>query len=312
MGLKNWLRNRAAGLMIALSNVEKQSLTQSDEGKGKTNVMQRLNGNSLGADLSQGKLTQQVVETRARYYKVLQESEKYRYRLKMDNKWGELTEEEYEKCDVEVPENTEFNTQTTNDKDDSYYYDSSIGVINKIDVDKARKNIVVDSIDSYEIEMSINNDEYYDENEVREHKILIERDFRPRFQIENFSKKLNVRKIDGKSKLLEFYISKYPNVDDKKTTLLLKEIERAIVNPRSSEMLEFKTVGFISYKDNAVSNYLEFQYEIKSFDKIISHEGHYVIKFIALEKISNVNMFDKYANAELDKKYENKEKRNND
>ena len=77
-------------------------------------------------------------------------------------------------------------------------------------------------------------------------------------------------------------------------------------------MLEFKTVGFITYKDIAVSNYLEFQYEIKSFDKIISHEGHYVIKFIALEKISNVNMFDKYANAELDKKYENKEKRNND
>ncbi len=312
MGLKNWLRNRAASIMIALSNVEKQSLAQSDEGKGKTNVMQRLNGNSLGADLSQGKLTQQVVETRARYYKVLKESEKYRYKLHMDKKWGELTEEEYEKCDVEIPENTEFNNQSNNDKDDSYYYDSSIGVTNKIDVLKARKNIVVDSIDSYEIEMSINNDEYYDENEIREHKILIERDFRPRFEIEGFAKKLNVRKIEGKTKLLEFYLTKYPNIDDKKTTLLLKEIERAIINPRASEMLEFKSVGFITYKDVAVSNYLEFQYEIISFDKIITYEGHYVIKFIALEKKSNVNVFDKYSDADLDKKYENKEKRNND
>ncbi len=315
MALKNWLKNRVTALLIAVSNVEKQSLVQSDEGKGNTNMVQRLNGGSLAADLAQGKLTQQVIETRARYYKVLQESEKYKFKLNMDRSWGELTEkefEEYKKSGGEILDGVTFNKQSNNDKDDSYYFDSSIGNTNMVDIEKSRSSIVVDSVDSYKIDMAINNDEHYDDNEVREYKILIEREFRPRFEIENFAKKLNVRTIDGKNKLLEFYISKYPNIDDKKTTLLLKEIERAMVNPRASEMLELKEIGFITYKDSGVANYREFQYEVKSFDKIIEFDGHYVIKFKALETVSNINVMDKYKDAELDKRYENKERRNND
>ena len=58
-----------------------------------------------------------------------------------------------------------------------------------------------------------------------------------------------------------------------------------------------------------VDDFLEFEYEIISFDKIIEYNGFYVVKFIAKVNVNGVDMLEKHRVVELDKKYENKQKK---
>jgi hypothetical protein len=109
--------------------------------------------------------------------------------------------------------------------------------------------------------------------------------------------------------LLEFYISKYPKEDDAKTAFLLSEIKKAIINPRVSDMLDFETVSFITNKTIGVMDMLLFNYEINKFDKIIEFNGNYVIKFIANVVINGDDLMEQYREEELDKKYENKQRK---
>ena len=74
-------------------------------------------------------------------------------------------------------------------------------------------------------------------------------------------------------------------------------------------MLEFKKVNFVTYKCIGVSNFLEFEYEIKSFDKIVEFNGCYIIKFIAEIIKDGDDIFEKHRQEILDKKYENKTKK---
>ena len=74
-------------------------------------------------------------------------------------------------------------------------------------------------------------------------------------------------------------------------------------------MLEIKSVEFVTYKSLGVSDFLEFQYEIESFDKIIEFNGSYVIKFIAKVIVNGEDIMEEHRVEELDKKYADKAKK---
>ena len=76
-----------------------------------------------------------------------------------------------------------------------------------------------------------------------------------------------------------------------------------------SRKFDLKGVEFITYNTLGVSDFLEYQYEIESFDKIIEFKGCYVIKFIANVKINGRDIMDEHRVDELDKKYEQKAKK---
>jgi len=139
--------------------------------------------------------------------------------------------------------------------------------------------------------------------------ITIVRTFFPKFSIENFTKKLNIRNINGDNKLLEFYVSMYPDEYNKTSTFFINELKKAIKNPASTNMLDIKEVGFITYKTTGAEDFLEYSYEITSFDKIVEFNGHYVIKFLAKVKINGVDILEKHRMFELDEKYKNKTKK---
>jgi hypothetical protein len=80
-------------------------------------------------------------------------------------------------------------------------------------------------------------------------------------------------------------------------------------NPRESSTLELNTVGFITDKSMGVEDYLEYKYEIISFDKIIVFNGHYVIKFIGKTIIDGKDILDEYKQADLEERYRTKEKK---
>ena len=74
-------------------------------------------------------------------------------------------------------------------------------------------------------------------------------------------------------------------------------------------MLNIKGVEFVTYKSLGVSDFLEFKYEIESFDKIIEFNGFYVIKFIANVVIDGEDITEIHRVEELDKKYNEKAKK---
>ena len=150
--------------------------------------------------------------------------------------------------------------------------------------------------------------DYYTTHKT-EKPIKIIRDELSNFEIETFTKKLNVRKINKTKRLLEFYVSKYPDEYNRTSRLFISNVKKAIENPTQNTMLNIKGVEFVTYKSLGVSDFLEFKYEIESFDKIIEFNGFYVIKFIANVVIDGEDITEIHRVEELDKKYNEKAKK---
>jgi hypothetical protein len=82
-----------------------------------------------------------------------------------------------------------------------------------------------------------------------------------------------------------------------------------MIEPEKSTIIEFEGVNFITYKSMGANDFLEFEYDNISYDKIIEYNGFYVVKFIGTVKIDGRDILDEHRMVELDKKYENKEKK---
>ena len=308
MKIKNWFKKKMAILSLAMSNVEKNAFGQNSETLS-TDVGQfrRNTQGQLADSLINGEVTQEVLDLRWRTYKIL---------LETDGIISEIT---------------------------GYDEDGMPIVLSKkIDKKKALKKVNLDTYDSCELEMVIDNspislsvNDVFSSNYIDAHEkpkimsgdtaslgeisgemyfgsyrthlpIRIFRETIPKFDIEVYTKKLNVRKIDENNRLLEFYVSKYVDPENKRSKLFLKELEKSKANPRQSSMLDLKNVSFITYKCLGVSDFLEFEYDVTSFDKIIEFNGFYVIKFICSVKKNGEDILEKHKQVELENKYKNK------
>ena len=312
----NWIKNKIAGVLISVANVEKNSFSQeknllSDDISKHSEKETGTLMNSLKNNI----VTQEVMDLRWRTYKVLQESD------------GLKTEiVGYE------PDGTPI-TKTT-----------------KKDNKKGLKKIMLDRYDSYPLEMVVNNDEIansgsdvmdnttlkifdeaiinYDEDgnsvsathgEIQGESyyatnktvkpINISSETTRKFFIENYTKKLNIRKISETERLLEFYVSVYPDLDNRTSRVFINDIKKAIIDPDKATMLEIDYVDFITYKTIGANDFLEFKYKITSFDKIIEFNGNYVIKFKADVVVDGLDIMAVHMQEELEKKYKNKTKK---
>ena len=306
--VKKWVASKITTVSLALSNIEKNALGQNSEPlSNDVGQFRRNTQGQLADSLIHGEITQQVLDLRWRTYKILKET---------DGLTSEIT---------------------------GYDEDGMpIVITKKKDKEKALNKVRLDTYDSYELEMVIDNSpislsvndvfssNYIDMLETpkimsddtaslgeipaekyfgtyRSHlPIKILRVTIPKFDIETYTKKLNVRKIDENTRLLEFYVSKYPDPDNKRSKLFLKEIEKAKINPRQTSMLELKKINFITYKCLGISDFLEFEYDVKSFDKIVEFNGYYIIKFLCDIKKNGEDILEKHKQLELENKYKNK------
>jgi len=316
--MKKWFKNRLAAISIAFSNVEKNILNQ--EGKSldeNVNQERRHTQGMLADSLIHGEVTQEVKNLRWRTYKVLKASD------------GITIEYEY------------------TDENGNLIYKAT-----RFDNESALRNIKLDTFDDYELEMVFNNDEitisvdeainydikeyessvtktnkdgllvtsYGDINSVEYFAINkgltpvnISRTYTPNFLIENFTKKINVRKINDTERLLEFYVNKYPDEYNKNNSKsFIKEIEKVIKSgPHNFSFLEFDEVEFVTNKTIGVPDFLHYSYKILNFNKIIEFNGNYVIKLNAEILINGEDILNKYIEKELDEKYNKKEAKKN-
>lgn len=300
MKKKKWLKNKLAALAIAFSSVEKNSLSQGGE-KTPNSVShtRRSTEGQLMDSLLNGVVTEEVMNLRWRMYKTLGEMDKYITKI--------------------------TGTELDEDGDVRYITETRLK-----DLSNALSQVTVEPTDDYPVELVVDNSEITvsikdamngieSENDYTPLELIagikttrpiqIEREHRPKFDLESYTTKLHVRTINETEKLLEFYVSKYPDEFNRTTRLFLGEVKKAMTDSRLCNMLELKKIGFITFNSVGADNHLEYQYEIVNFDKIVEFNGEYVIKFKAKVLVNGENILTKYLHDELENKYKNKERR---
>jgi hypothetical protein len=312
----NWIKNKIAGLFLAVSNVEKNSFSQGDKllSDDINNHSEKETGTLMNS-LKNNIITQEVMDLRWRMYKVIQETDALTTQItgyeadgtpitkttKKDTKKGlkKIKMDTYDNYPLEfVIPNDEIVTSGNDTMSNKY-----IEVFDKPTINHDEDGVIV-SVSHGEI----SGEEYYFTHKT-EMPIIISSEITRRFYLENFTKKLNVRNISETEKLLEFYVSIYPDVDNRTSRLFLSELKKLFNGNRVSDIIDINDVNFITYKAIGVNDFLEYKYEIKSFDKVIEYNGNYVIKFIAKPIINGEDILTKYKQNELELKYTNKLKK---
>jgi len=294
-GMKDWLRKKAAMISLSFANVEKNAFGQMGENlSSDVNQVQRHTQGQLADSLVHGEVTQEVIDLRWRTYKILQH---------IDNsidKSAELARVKVEPSDLyplEMVVDNESIVIGTNEY-------LSKGMVKGEEIEKTKNE------DGEEIALhgSVDSTIYFATTKG-EPPINIGRAFFPKFKLENYTKTLHVRTMDGDNRLLEFYVSKYPVEENKNSRSFIKEIKKCMENKSTSNILEILEVDFTTFNTIGKNDNLIFKYEVNSFYKIIEFNGFYVIKFYAKEVIGGEDILTKHISEDLERRYENKEKK---
>jgi hypothetical protein len=295
--MTNWLKSQMLALMLALANVEKNALKQNGgDLSDDVGHEQQLQQNQLMQDLLQGRITQEVKFLRWRIFKIL---------------------ETIQGKDITVKENADGTVKYTA-KDKNYSHK-----LKKVKTDPSDDNeleLVIDNmtdttmgqLDILDTKNENINASEHDSLVKAESKIKIRHTYPSKFRLEKYVKKMNVRTIDNKTKLLELYVTFYPDEYDRLHKMFIVEVKNTINNPRTSNVIELDTISFVTNKDLGVVDNRLFEFDDIKYYKIVEFDGHYVIKFKANVKTYSHSIIEKFREHELDMRYENMEAKEGD
>ena len=266
--ISKWLNRQIGAVMLATAKVEQNALSQEGQSLSAENgKFQRHTQGTLADDLKQGKISQEVKDLRWRMYKVLDASANVSAKVVGDLESGEYTVETY----ISEDTNTILN-KVKLDTMDNYKLEMIVdgesvtkGREEALNVDVVDTTLatetIIDADGNKRKTLGIISNEDNKHHDI-EYPIKIDREDIPKFKIENYTKKLNVRIIDETHRLLEFYISKYPSEYNRNSYLLVSELKRAMVNPKSTNILYIDNIGFVSYKTVGINDFRVFEYKV--------------------------------------------------
>jgi hypothetical protein len=315
MNIKNWLTNQIARIMFSVSNVEKNALGQNGQSlETDVNKHQRLTQGQVVDSLINGEITQETLNLKWRTYKIIKATEGVKSTItgydddgmpivkttKRNQKQGlkKVKVDTFDDYKLEmVLDNSEIALSTTD----------SMGNENLSILDSVLENYDDDGNLVSVSHATINANELM-ATEKGERPIKITRPSAPNFFIENLTKKMNVRKINKKERLLEFYVSKYPDEYNRTSRLFLSAIKK-VIDGNHQSFLELDEIEFVSYKTIGVEDFLLFKYNNITFDKIVEFNGFHVIKFKCDVAINGHDILEEHKVEELDNKYKQKTKK---
>ena len=313
--MKKWFVRQFNNLILSFSFVGRDLFTQEKKTIGsEAGQFQRNTQGQLADSLKHGEITQEVMDLRWRTYKILKESEGVTAEIvgydedgmpivktkKVNKKLG-LKKVKLEPSDDYKLEMVVDNSEIVIGGNQAMENEH----ISLLDEVLKSENENGDLVATHGVIKSV---EYFATNKS-ERPIMIVRDNLSNFNLENFILKMNVRTINETDKLLEFYVSKYPDEYNRTSRLFISEVKKIMNDGINSTMLGFNSVNFITYKTLGSDDFLEYEYDNISFDKIVEFNGYYVIKFIGKVKTNGNDILEIHRVAELDKKYEQKLKK---
>lgn len=325
MGLGKWIKKQLTAVALATGNVEENMLSQGgdSESGGGSSKERRHNQGTLADALSRGEINQEVRDLRWRMYKVLDETEKFENEKRINvigyeddgtpivETVGSRKKAGMAKIKIDEYDDYELEIVVNNDSVMTDSLDFDIKELSREEIEKTIQ--ITENPDTGKQEGQATIGEIsragYESSNKTERMISCTREFRAKFELEMFTKKMNVRTISETEKLLEFYVSKYANPDDRKSKLFISEVKKAMKNPRVADFLDISTVDFVSYNTIGVMDLHDFEYKITGFDKLIEFDGYYVIKFKSEVLKDGVSLIEQFREDELDERYKNKERK---
>lgn len=204
--------------------------------------------NSVYKDLLKGEVTQEVKELRHEMYFSERKSHKYKY----------------------------IGNGIVSKKNEIFDYPGKIDKTDGFPLQILQPNIE----DTGTLSENLSEVDYRIKNK-KEFTIDIERDFIPRFRLEEFTNKLVVKRINENAVMLDFYTPIYKSQFNTIHKLFLKELENIYMGDVRSDVIDFRQVEFISFRAFGTDDLKKYTYNNIEFDNILIFDGHYVIKFTA-------------------------------
>lgn len=264
------------GFMYGMKSTEDNVFHQTGNSMGEdTSIIKEVHDKRVSKALLKGEVTQEVEELRYRTYKVDQESRTFEYfapTLAMKR-----------------------------DKQDTKFlkYDDRDG-LELITVQP--NDFLVENV--YETLEQVGG-----RGKRTEYRIKIKRNFTPRYRIEEYVTRLDVKRLDGNHVVLDFYVSKYPNDKDFKSKGFVREVEKIRDERIKSDILDYEEVSFTTSHAYKMDDMVKFVFRNIVFREVVEFDGHYILRFKASVEQNAVDLTKVYYSKTMDNKYKNKERK---
>lgn len=142
-----------------------------------------------------------------------------------------------------------------------------------------------------------------------QYRIKIKRNFTPRYKIEEYITRLDVKKLDDKHVILDMYVSKYPNDKDFKSKGFVREVEKIRDEKIKSDILDYEEVSFLTNHAYKMDDMVKFVFKNIFFREVVEFDGHYILRFKASIQQDIIDLTNIFYSKTMDEKYKNKEKK---
>lgn len=277
-----------------LKNVDDVAFTsQKDTTVGSdSTIEQQQEVNSVYKDMLKGELTQEVIELRHEMYFSERRSKKYEYAgggraVKRNNVF------DY-KGKIETSDGLPVVLVQENREDEGSLMDFGIyNMGNNVELDEKAtgdlKNIA-----------------------KKNFTITIERDFTPRFYLEHHVTKIVVKTMNNTYSLVDLYVPMYRSQFDNRDKFFQSELNKIYMGDLRSDLINFKSLQFVTYKASGVDDLIEYKFKIVSFENILKFDGSYVLRFAVENEIWANDLLDEmYDEATEEKSRKHEARKNN-
>ena len=275
----SWLYTSVLCLFYGLRGADKAVFGKDSSGDGSgSNIEVQDEEKSVYKDLLKGEITQEVRELRHEMYYSERESHKYKYA-------GNGTA---------VKVNTVFDGEVEG-------IDRSDGLkVLLIQDNKEDTGGVYDNLQEAD----------YTVKDRREFTIKIDRKFIPRFRLEEYATKVVVKDAmeDGFA-VIDVYVTKYESQFNRRHRPFLNEMERIYMGDVQSDVIDFDSLSFITYKAYGAEDLKIYKFTDISYETIGEYNGCYVLKFYAKIAINGDDILDEFYDKVAARKFENHERR---
>lgn len=270
-------------LFIGMRNADVMMTTNQKTHDGSGLEIPDNAGGGVFKDMLEEKVTQEVEELRYTSYRVANESKKYRY--VGNGKAIKKTESQLTERHVDIEETD--NLPIILIQDNTLICEDVYTSLKEVGKKENKKNF-------------------------HDYVIKIKRDIFPRFQIEQYVKKLVLKQADG-NYVIDLYCSKYPSqFSEKKDKAFISEIQKIKSGKvRNSDVLDFNEINFVTSNAWGIDDWFKFSFNDFEYYDIVEFDGNYVIRLGCQSNIFMENLLDKIYCESAEKKYENKEIRAN-
>lgn len=153
--------------------------------------------------------------------------------------------------------------------------------------------------------------DFRNKTESEKKRILeVERDFIPRFKLENYVTKFVIKQINEEKYLIDLYVSIYEDKWKPTSRMFHKEMERIYQGYLNNNTTNINKIKFITRDAFGSPDLVEFSFNELKYDNIIEFDGYYVLKFLGNIEYRN-DLIEEFYDEKTAEKCDKKERREN-